>query len=415
MKNRKVADIILQRTESPFGRIIILTGARQVGKTTLAKKLFANHKYISIEDPVLRMEYKKLTAAQWRKEYPKAILDEIQKEPILIESIKSVYDQFKEPRYVLLGSSQILLLQKVKETLAGRCSIFEIFPLTLPEIRSRSWQDPVKFSVFQSFGTTFKLPPFPGSFKLDKTHAIKSKALKHYLEFGGYPAIVDEEISNTLKYEWLENYVKTYLERDVRDLADFKNLDPFLRIQQISALLTAQLVNYNQLGKEAGVVSKTAQRFLHYLEISYQTILIPAWHRNELKRLMKSPKLHYLDPGIQRSIIKKRGVLNGHEFESAVVAELYKQAKVVALPCRFYHLRTFDGREVDLILEFETGYVLIEIKMAQRVTASDARCFNGLEEILDKPILYCFLLSNDEQIQHFAEKIIAMPVACFLG
>jgi len=116
MKARAIAPIIYQNSKSNLGRIIVLTGARQTGKTTLAKQTFPNYTYLSIEDPVLRTQYAQLTASQWKAYYPNALLDEVQKEPRLIESVKSVYDQFPEPRYVLLGSSQLLLMQKVKES-----------------------------------------------------------------------------------------------------------------------------------------------------------------------------------------------------------------------------------------------------------------------------------------------------------
>ncbi len=114
MKSRFLKSKLLQKNNSPLGRIIVLTGARQTGKTTLARNCFPDYTYLSIEDPVLRMEYRELTATQWKHFYPTAILDEVQKEPQLIESIKAVYDQFTEPRYLLLGSSRLLLMQKIK-------------------------------------------------------------------------------------------------------------------------------------------------------------------------------------------------------------------------------------------------------------------------------------------------------------
>lgn len=131
MKNRKIASAILRKHGSKTGHIVVFTGARQTGKTTLARKLFPGYEYISVEDPVMRGQYARLTARQWESLYPFAVLDEVQKEPALIESIKSVYDQWPDPKYILLGSSQLLLLEKVKESLAGRCIIIELFPLTL--------------------------------------------------------------------------------------------------------------------------------------------------------------------------------------------------------------------------------------------------------------------------------------------
>ncbi len=414
MKARFLNNIIKVKNNSKLGRIIILTGARQTGKTTLAKNSFPEYKYISIEDPILRSEYVKLTSKQWQESYPNAILDEVQKEPILIESIKAVYDQFQNTKYILLGSSQILLLQKVKESLAGRCSIYEVFPLTLPEIATSSWDVEPELSFFQSFIKTFDIPSFLPSFTLYDKYSDSIKIFEEYLKFGGYPAIIDDEISDNDKREWLYNYIRTYLERDIRDLVEIKNLEPFIKIQKTTSMLTGCILNFSQLAKEANVSSNTAQRFLNYLELSYQTILIKPWHKNNLKRLNKTAKLHYLDPGIQRTILKKQGQLTGNEFESAIVAEIYKQIKCINIETELYHLRTFDGREIDLLIEMENGYIAIEIKMTSNANIYDAKHIKGLEDILDKPLLHSFIISNDMSIKTFLPKITALPAAMFL-
>ena len=173
MKNRIISNTILKKSSSHFGRIIVITGARQTGKTTLVKNIFPKYSYISIEDPVLVEEYKKLTASQWSSLYPKAILDEVQKEPQLVESIKSVYDQFPEPQYILLGSSQILLLKKIRESLAGRCQIVEMYPLTLPELMTDNWEDEVPLSYFQKI--ILNKPIEDKSFLLDSKHPKKKE------------------------------------------------------------------------------------------------------------------------------------------------------------------------------------------------------------------------------------------------
>jgi predicted AAA+ superfamily ATPase len=414
MKSREIKSTIINKHGSPLGRILVLTGARQTGKTTLARRCFPNYTYLSIEDPVLRLEYASLTASQWKTFYLTAILDEIQKEPQLIESIKSVYDQYSDARYVMLGSSQLLLLQKVRESLAGRCYIQEVFPLTLPEIITERWDEEVKLSFFQQYLTSGEIPGLLPSFLLDPSFANKKQAFDYYLPYGGYPAIVGNDYSNDDRFDWLTGYVKTYLERDVRDLADFKSLEPFVKIQKVTSLLTGQLVNFANLGKEAGVSPKTAQRFIHYLELSYQTILLTPWYKNTLKRMSKSPKLHYLDPGVQRAIIQKKGEVTGNEFESAVISEIYKQVRNARLPVTFHHLRTLDGREIDLLLETERGYIPIEIKITSRVGKSDAKHFSGLSAILDKPILKAFILSLDPSIYYVNDGVMAVPAAMFL-
>jgi len=415
MRNRTIKNGLIDKNKSRIARILVLTGARQTGKTTLVRKSFPDYTYLSIEDPVMRENYKTLTAQQWAQTYPHAILDEVQKEPSLIESIKSVYDQYDDPKYLLLGSSQILLLEKVKESLAGRCQIIELFPLTLPEMLTNDWGNPVKDSFFTDYimgkRGTADLPP---NFTMVKDFARKKEVFEFYLKFGGYPAVVSESLTDNERYDWLLNYIRTYLERDVRDLANFRELQPFVQIQRLSALHTAQTINFTEFAKETGVTSVTAKRFINYLGISYQTILLQPWFRNPKKRLVKSPKLHYLDTGIVNAVLRKKGGMTGAEFESAIVAEIYKQAKNADLPVNFYHLRTFDGKEIDLLIETENDFTAIEIKMSSKVSNTDGRHFNNLEEILDKPLRAAFILSNDSRVEKFTEKVYSVPAGLFL-
>jgi uncharacterized protein len=415
MKNRTIADIIVQRNRWKTGRIIVLTGARQTGKTTLVRHLFPDYEYISVEDPVMRGRYSQLTASQWKTLYPTAILDEVQKEPVLIESIKSVYDQWENPRYFLLGSSQLLLLEKVKESLAGRCIILEFFPLTLPELRTTSWNDPVEDSLFQAELKNEAGGDFLPSFLLDKKMAEKQKAWDHYLAFGGYPAVSDEVLNEEERYVWLQNYVRTYLERDIRDLASFRDLEPYIKLQRYLAENTATLVNATAIANHLGLTSKTIQRYIRYFELSYQSVVLSAWAKNPNKRLMKMPKIHYMDNGIIQAVLQKRGGITGNEFESLVVAEIYKQIKTINAAVQLFHLRTHDGKEVDLILEMPEYYLAFEIKMTDRVTKSSAKNLHGLEAILDKPLKRSYILSNDRETKYFGEKTVALNAAMLLG
>ena len=412
MKNRTLSETILKKSSSHFGRIIVVTGARQTGKTTLVRRIFPNYPYISIEDPVVVEEYKKLTASQWSSLYPKAILDEVQKEPQLVESIKSVYDQFPKPKYILLGSSQILLLKKIRESLAGRCQIVEMYPLTLPEMLTDSWESEIQPSYFQNLISNNPIALTP--FLLDSKHPKKKQVFDTYLQFGGYPAISDTSIPNEEKKDWLKNYVRTYLERDIRDLAELRHLEPFAKVQKLLAINTAQLTNFSKIAVEAGVSSKTVQRFLEYMSISYQTLVLQPWSKNPNKRLTKSPKVHYLDVGVMRAVLQKNDAINGHEFESAIVSEIYKQAKVTNEELSFFHLRTTDGREVDLLIETEQGYIAIEIKMSETVRSVDAKHLKNLDEILDKPVLHKFVISNDLNTRDLGNGISAIPAVQFL-
>jgi hypothetical protein len=420
MKNRTIAGLIREGAGKPGSRILVLTGARQTGKTTLARHLFPGYQFLSIEDPVLRSSYASLTASQWKDLYPNAILDEVQKEPRLIESIKSVCDQWEEPRYVLSGSSQLLLLEKVRESLAGRCSIVDLYPLTVPELETESWDEPVRDSPFQSMllypedipGRVQSLLP---DFRLEPKYARIIRAWNHYVRFGGYPALTNPDMDDEERYRWLANYVRTYLERDVRDLAVFRDLEPFVKLQRVIALQTASLVNHSAIGQQVGLSSKTVQRYIQYLELSYQVLVLPAWSGNERKRLAKSPKIHMLDYGVLQAIVQKRGSPTGLEFESMVIAELYKQAKAIRSEARFAYLRTLDGREVDLLVELAGGYLAFEIKTTERASATDARHLRDLGDMLDKPLLHSFVISNDFTTKALAPGVSAVHAGYMLG
>lgn len=415
-KSRQIFEKIDTIRSSRNGRIIVLTGARQVGKTTIVREWMKDYQYISIEDPVTRETYKSLTSDQWHSLYPAAALDEVQKVPEIIESIKAAYDKYQDVRYVLLGSSQLLLLNKVKESLAGRCTIFDIYPLTLPEIATRSWNDNAVRSVWQeSLVNGFTGRGIYPSFLIDPRHVDKQSAWNYYMKFGGYPALLDETFSDDDRYLWLRNYVRTYLERDVRDLASFRDLAPFVKLQREVCSLSGQVLNASSISKDLNISSKTVQRYINYLELSYQEIVLPSWSRNESKRLAKAPKLHSMDFGVQQAVLGKHGGMTGHEFESAIVSELFKQAKNMLAEASFYHLRTADGAEVDLIVEVPNGYYAFEVKMTENVSKSDARHLKGLSSILDKKIIASIVLSNDPVTKDLGDGIIAVNAAMFLG
>lgn len=410
-----MAAILQDLARKKTARIIVLTGARQTGKTTLCKKLFKDYAFVSLEDPVLRVSYRNLTATQWSRQFPLAILDEIQKEPKLVESIKAVWDQYEEPRYVITGSSQILLLEKVRESLAGRCSIVELFPLTLVEMQSDSFDSPLSQSPFMRILTHNAVEELVDtSLLLDRQYPEKAGIWSHYLRFGGYPALIDAALDDDERQDWLKNYVRTYLERDIRDIASFRDLEPFIKLQHYLARQTASLVNYQSMATHLGINAKTVQRYLRFFELSYQLVLLPSWERNPNKRLVKAPKIHWLDNGVLRAVLQQWDSCSGNQFESLVIAEMYKQVQSQRLDARFHHLRTADGREVDLLVELPDGYYAFEIKMADHVAPSDARHLRKLGDILDKPLLHAFIVSNDSENRHLEEGISAINVLSLL-
>ena len=417
MHNRIIFERLLNKSHSRLGRIVALTGARQTGKTTLAKKVLPDCAYLSLDDPIARPQYLNLSVPQWYHQYPQAILDEIQKAPQLFETVKGVYDAYDDCRYLLTGSSQILLMDKVRESLAGRMTLLELYPLTLPEMQTQSWQDVIEPSLFvQCLGRIELFKQLSARIPAtSERYAVASKVFEDYLQYGAYPVVHTPDLHHEEKREWLKNYVKTYLQRDVRDLANLRELEPFVSAQYATATLTGRIANYSEIAHLASISPKTAKRFLTYLEMSYQVFKLQPWFRNTGKRLSKSAKIHFMDTGIFRVVLGRRGPLTGQEFESAVVAEIYKQIKSYQIDVHLFHLNTADGREIDLLIEMEEGYVPIEIKQTNKISSSSARHFHQLETILDKPVIHSIVLSNDIEIKSFGETITALPVAFFLG
>ena len=236
-----------------------------------------------------------------------------------------------------------------------------------------------------------------------------------YRTFGGYPALTDASLSDDDRYLWLKNYTATYLEHDIRDIASFRDLEPFIKLQQYFALQTGQIINVSNVATQIGVSSKTVQRYINYFELSYQAIVLRAWEKNKTKRLIHAPKIHYMDYGVLQSVLQKRGGMTGSEYESFVVAEIYKQMKTSCIDGTMYHLRTYDGFEVDLLIETQSGYVAFEIKMADHVTKGDSRHLEKLDSFLDKPLLHSFVVSNDSDMRTVAPNVSAVNAAWLLG
>ena len=419
MKNRALKTTLTRRLNGPLGRLMLIMGARQTGKTTLLRHLCSDYAYISFDDPVVRPQLLKMSATEWLSAYPKVIFDEVQKAPAMFDTVKAMVDMDPDCRIMLSGSSQIMLMERVKESLAGRVSLFEMFPLTIPEMLTQGWGDSVVPSRLCRFLADPKreMNVFAGIPQADAGFVKATAIWKRYLDLGGMPALWKTDFLTNREdcRLWLQNYVKTYLQRDIRDLVMLRELEPFVLAQKAMAAQTAGIINMANLSRDSGISPSTARRFLKYLEISYQIILLQPWFKSRTKRLVKSPKLHMIDPGVLRTISEKTESLSGNEFESIVVIEIIKQLKCHELAVTPYFLRTHDGLEVDLLLEMEDGFIPIEIKQSTHVTQHDARHLFAVESILDKPIMQGFVISNDPVPHVFSDKIRAFPAAWLLG
>ena len=396
---RSIQNEALHLSEKERGRLVVLTGARQTGKSTLAKALHPEWAVVSLDSPRERAVYLDYTPAQWIRQYPRLILDEIQKAPELFDTLKTCYDRDENMRMLMLGSSQVLLMKGVRESLAGRAVIRELFPFTLAESLGRGDQATLLEQWLASPGRIRDcLAGLAPDSTLKPAHAESLAAWQHLACWGGMPSVHQAGWTDTDRTEWLHDYCLTYLQRDLGDLAQLQRLEPFVRAQKIAAHRTAQCVNYADMARAADIPPVTMKQFLRYLELSYQVVLLPAWTRNPEKRLSKMPKLHFLDPGIRRAVLNQQGETHGAEFESLVFAETHKILKNTRAPWEAFHLRTADGRKVDLLLEHESGLIALECKQTRQVNSSDFRHLHDLETLLDKPVLAKIVLSMDPRL-----------------
>jgi hypothetical protein len=319
---------------------LTLTGPRQSGKSTLCRQLFPRHAYVNLEAPDLRrfaVEDPRAFLAQFPAG---AVLDEIQRAPELTSYLQPLIDADPAPgRWILTGSQHFALLESVSQSLAGRAAIFHLLPLT--------WQEVCRFDRR------------PGS-------------LDEALLSGGYPRIFDRQLDPA---EWLAAYVATYVERDVRQIANVGDLVAFQRFVSLCAGRTAQLLNYSSLAADAGVSQPTAKAWLSILEASFIAFRLPAWSGNLRKRLVKMPKLHFHDSGLACWLLGIRSVeqlrshpLRGAIFESWVAAEIAKHRANAGAYAGMYFYRDRGGVEADLLVEGSSGLVIVEAKAGATVT-----------------------------------------------
>jgi predicted AAA+ superfamily ATPase len=371
--------------DSKSRRLVILTGARQTGKTTLAKTKYSELNYINLDAPENREALRSISTMSWAQSVGNAVIDEAQKEPSLFEKVKYAFDDNAISFCVMLGSSQILLLKKIRESLAGRVSLYEIWPLTMREIfmdiDPHDQQPPLVDQLFSQapfdeiFGNLPEILLEEADFKL-------REAEKYLLNWGGMPALLP--LSEEDRWKWLKDYVYTYLERDLGDLARLDDLVPFRTFQKLSALRSAQLLNYSELSRDAGLSVDTARRYLQYLNLSYQTVLLQPYYRNITSSVIKSPKLYWVDVGLLRQLGGFRSEHFGQVYETMVVGELIKWIRTTQKQSEIYVYRTRSGMELDMLIQTRAGLIGIEIKSRKTYAKADLRAMKKISQKLGK-------------------------------
>ena len=353
-------------------RLAVITGARQTGKTTLAREVYADLPYLNLDAVELRALVREVRTARWGEEIGAAVLDEAQKEPGVFDKVKYAFDDGAIDFTVLLGSSRIMLLDRVRESLAGRAYLYDLWPLLAAELAAvdgKGVTPPLLDHLLRDLrGAPALLADLP-AILLGRRAETGRAVIEHLALWGGMPALLP--LADQERHEWLASYQQTYLERDLADLATLTDLIPFRNLQRLAMLRTGCLVNYADLARDAGLAPTTARRYLEYLRMTYQVVLLPPYVGNLTSRVVKSPKLYCTDLGLLRHATHQWGPVDGSLFETMVVAEIVKLVSTAALPADLFFYRTRSGFEVDLLIESDGILFGLEIKHRPRVVSRD--------------------------------------------
>lgn len=395
---------------------VLVTGARQVGKSTLLKQIFPDRKYVSLDDPFIEEQAKENGSMFMMLNQPPVTIDEVQRAPELFRYIKIKCDETDDKGlFCLSGSQQFKLMQNVSETLSGRINIIELAGLSLREIQG------------DSFNKRF-LPTLEYITERQKT-AKAPENIWEIIHRGSYPALQDKNLDWASFYA---DYVKTYIERDVRELSAVQDLDAFRRFMIATAARTGEILNYSSIASEIGKDIGTVKNWISILEASGVIYLLEPYTASVLKRAIKSPKLYFRDTGLACYLTRwlsaealAYGAMSGHIFETFVISELLKTFSNSGLDYRYF-VSYYRGRdkkkikqngeeielesEIDFIIEENGVLYPIEIKSASKVTASETSAFTVLDKIEEKKRGTGAIICMCPQPGSLRENVLQIPV-----
>lgn len=384
---------------------VLVTGPRQSGKTTLLQHTFgATHRFVHLDEPDVRA----LALADPRlfmsQNPPPVVFDEIQYAPQLLHYIKGDIDEHRREkgRYLLSGSQNLLLMQDITETLAGRTAVLTL--LSMAQIEKRQQPQTLPFWEFEIDVLTARAE-----------QRVQGKEIMASLMRSGFPELVVEPSRDP--QPWFAAYLQTYLERDVRNIRNVGSLADFQRFLLALAARTAQLLNVSEIARDVGVAVNTAKAWLSILEASFQIVLLKPYYANLGKRLVKSPKLYFLDTGLPAylaGLVDPKhallGPMGGALFENAVFAELYRAFVHRGQTPRLFFWRTAAGHEVDFILDFGARLIPVEVKLTATPTPPMATNLTAFRELFPKPkVLQSYLVCLAAKAFRLSAETVATP------
>lgn len=381
--------------------VVLINGPRQSGKTTLAQQYDPRFPYFTLDDDNL------LNAARqdpigFISNIDQGIIDEVQRAPDILRAIKLSVDRNRKPgRFLLTGSANLLALPQIGDSLAGRMEILTLLPLSLAEIKRRE-------NTFLMNAQIKNWPQIPTE---KKPFDCISFALA-----GGYPEMLIRHDAHR-RSAWARAYIKAIVERDVKDIAAIEKLVEMPHLLDILAHFSSHLVNFTQIGRQIGLDTKTTQKYVGLLENLFLIKRLFPWHRNSLSRLIKSPKVYFLDSGLLACInrmsltrIKTNKSMTGPLLETWVYGELLKAITVATEPWDLFFYRDKDQVEVDFVLENPERKVIgIEVKASKTVYSQDFHGLEKLASLVGKDWISGIVLYDGERSLSFGDNLWAVP------
>ena len=381
--------------------VVVVTGARQTGKTTLVGDLLPGHRaYHTLDDLDIRALAERTPDELVERPGP-MVLDEVQRVPDLLLAVKRAVDRERRPgRYILTGSANLLLMRSVSESLAGRAGYLTLWPMTRRERlglgRAGLWSELLDHPCERWPELLTASDPNP----VDWRQAASE---------GGYPVPAVEYVDPTDRAIWFDGYIRTYLERDLQDLSSIDNLIDLRRLMGAACLRLGQLVNQTELGRDVQLPQPTVRRWLNLLEASYQLVRLPAYSVNRTKRLIKTPKAYWSDTGLALRLAGATSP-DGAHLENLVLADLlaWRDGTVLDRP-GLYYWRTATGEEVDFVVERGTELLGVEVTATTRPRAWDAKHLRTFRDEYGDSVRGCLVLHGGDEVGWLGPRILAAP------